>query len=155
MLVLFILAAMWIVVAGRWALRRRREGRPGSSVVSFRHQLSTLERATPGHSLRLSTNSGPAPLVRSMPPVMPMQTKRRRNILFGLGGTTVFFLLGALLRGGVLTVLFVFSAVTLGAYVFALVQMRKRAAERQAKVRVLRPRIASSSNPGLRDTASN
>ncbi len=153
MLVLFILAVLWISVGARWALRHRREGRPGSSVVSFRHQLSTLERATPGHSLRLSA-TGPAS-VRSASPAPPSQLKRRRSILLGLGGSTVFFLFGALLIGGVLTVLFLLSAVSLGVYVVALVQIRKRAAERQAKVRVLRPRVASGSNLALRKTATN
>jgi Flp pilus assembly protein TadB len=153
MLVPFILA-VWVAIGAREVLRRRREGRPGSSVVSFRQQLSTLERATPGHSLRLST-TGPVPVVRSTPSTTPRQTKRRRDILGGLGASTLIFLVLAVVLGGTATILFVVSAVALGAYVCALVQMRKRAAERQAKVRVLRPRVSPRPTLALRTTASN
>jgi hypothetical protein len=152
MLVPFILA-VWAAIGAREILRRRREGRPGSSVVSFRQQLSTLERATPGHSLRLST-TGPVPAVRSTPPTTPRQIKRRRDILGGLGASTVFFLLLTVVVGGMATILFVLSAVALGAYVYALVQLRKRAAERQAKVRVLRPRVSPRPSLALRTTAN-
>ncbi len=149
-----IILAVWIAIGAREVLRRRREGRPGSSVVSFRQQLSTLERATPGHSLRLS-NTGPVPVVRSVPSTTPFQVKRRRDILMGLGASTLVFLLLALVFGGLATLLFVFSAAALGTYVYALAQIRKRAEERHAKVRVLRPRVAPTPNLALRTTASN
>ena len=133
---------------------RYREGRPGSSVVSFRRQLSTLERATPGHSLRLS-HTGPVPVVRSVAPdAVRDQLRRRRDVLLVLGGLTVVTALAALVVGGIATVAFLASAGALGTYVWALVQIRKRAAERAAKVRVLRPRLAPPSALGLRTTAA-
>ncbi|HEY4376885.1 MAG TPA: hypothetical protein VGM93_06990, partial [Acidimicrobiales bacterium] len=48
MIVLLILAVVWAAVLLPPFLRNRREGRPADSVLSFRQQLSTLERTTPG-----------------------------------------------------------------------------------------------------------
>jgi hypothetical protein len=47
-LVVVILAAMWVLVLVPPLLRSRSEGRPSTSVGSFRHQLATLSRAGPG-----------------------------------------------------------------------------------------------------------
>src|SRR3954454_13376485 len=104
--VLFTLAVVWAAFLLPPALRRHRDGRPGSSVVSFRQQLSTLERATPGHSLRLST-TGPVPIVKSVPPARKSQVRRRRDILLGLSGVTTVLFLAALAVGGAATVVFV------------------------------------------------
>ncbi len=149
MFVLILLAVVWAAFLVPPSLRRRREGRPGSSVVSFRQQLSTLERATPGHSLRLST-TGPVPVVRSVPPASRTQVRRRRDVLLVLIGATAFsFLLVAFATSTVTTLLFLGSASALGAYVWALVQIRKRTLERSHKVRVLAPRTASMSTPAF------
>ena len=155
--VLFTLAVVWAAFLLPPALRRHRDGRPGSSVVSFRQQLSTLERATPGHSLRLST-TGPVPIVKSVPPGRKAaQVRRRRVILLGLTGITAVMFLAALAVGGMATLLFVFSAMALATYVWALVQIRRRTEERQVKVRVLAPRVhaVSAGSLALRRTASS
>lgn len=154
MLVLISFAVVWAAVLVSYGMSRYREGRPGSSVVSFRRQLSTLERATPGHSLRLST-TGPVPVVRSVPPAARKdQRKRRRDVLFTLSAATATTALLALVVGGIAVVAFVLSALTLGGYVWALVQMRRRTAERLAKVRVLRPRVAPPASMEVRTSAS-
>jgi Flp pilus assembly protein TadB len=153
MIALVSLAAVWAWFLIPQAVRRRREGRPGSSVVSFRQQLSTLERATPGHSLRLST-SGPVPVVRSVPPARRSQIQRRRDILLGLMAATGVTFLLAVAMGGVATYLFVLCGGALGAYVYALVQLRKRAEERQHKVRVLAPRATPAPAFTLRRAAN-
>lgn len=147
MIALVSLAVVWAAFLVPPFLRRHREGRPGSSVVSFRQQLSTLERATPGHSLRLST-TGPVPVVRSVPPASRSQKRRRRDVLLVLAGATaVTFLLVVAEPSSITELLFVACAGSLGAYVYALVQVRKRMAERSAKVRVLAPRTLSVPTP--------
>ena len=153
MIALVSLAVVWAWFLLPQAMRRRQEGRPGSSVVSFRRQLSTLERATPGHSLRLST-TGPVPVVRAVPPATRTQVRRRRDVLVGLGATTLFTFVLAVALGGIATLLFVLSATALGAYVYALVQIRKRAEERQLKVRVLAPRHVPTPAFSLRSAAN-
>ncbi len=47
-MVVVILAAMWVLVLVPPLLRSRSEGRPSTSVGSFRHQLATLSRTGPG-----------------------------------------------------------------------------------------------------------
>jgi hypothetical protein len=74
--------------------------------------------------------------------------------LLGLGGATGFFFLLAVALGGVATYLFLLTAAALGAYVYALVQLRKRAEERSMKVRVLAPRAMPSPAFVLRRTVS-
>jgi hypothetical protein len=142
MLAVVCLAIVWACFLVPPVLRRHREGRPGSSVSSFRRQLSTLERATPGTSLRpqadprpvASYGAGPRPLLRS-----ELQ-RRRQNVLVGLAGATAFSFLLLIVAGGALvTLLFLASAGALGAYVYALVQIRQRATEAASKVRVLHP----------------
>jgi len=46
-LVVVILAVMWVLVLVPPMLRSRHDGRPSSSISSFRRQLSTLGRTTP------------------------------------------------------------------------------------------------------------
>ena len=154
MFAVFALAVVWAAFLLPHALRRFRDGRPGSSVVSFRQQLSTLERATPGHSLRLST-TGPVPVVKSVPPASKSQVRRRRDVLLVLIGATAITFLLMVGLGGVATYLFLLSAASLGAYCYALVQLRRRAEERARKVRVLTPRTAPSPTLALRRSASN
>ncbi len=156
MLVLISLAVVWAAVLVSYGASRVRADRPASSVVSFRRQLSTLERATPGHSLRLS-NTGPVPIVRSVAPTTRDQRKRRRDVLGVLVGSTLITALAAVVVGGVAVGAFFLCAAGLGTYCWALVQLRKRASERAVKVHVLRPRVLASVSPvlALRNTATN
>lgn len=157
MLVLIILAVVWAAVLVPPFLRNRRDARPDNSVVSFRAQLSTLERATPGTSLR-SVSSPPPAAVATLPaPVSrPDVRRRRRAVLVALLGATgsTFVLLFAV-GGALVTVLFVASTVVLAAYVFALRQLKMRSIERVAKVRPLVPRSAPAPVLALRRTVSN
>ena len=150
MLVLIILAAVWAAVLLPPFLRNRRDGRPDNSVVSFRAQLSTLERATPGTSLRPGGSIAPTRMTRS-------DVKRRRlEVLLVLAGATAVTLVLALALKGVFLLTFVATAGALGAYVFALRQIHVRAIERDTKVRVLVPRTTATPAPAfnLRRTVS-
>ena len=150
MLPLLCLAIVWAAVIVTWALRHYREGRPGSSVHSFRRQLSTLERATPGTTLR-PLHAGPSTAsvaVRRPAPVRlataPSHVlKRRRDILVGLLGATGFSFLVLVVATSALTfLLFAVCGGALAAYCYALVQLRMRAEERAVKVHVLRPQLS-------------
>ncbi len=138
MLVLVILAVVWAAVLVPPVVRNRRDGRPDNSVLSFRAQLSTLERATPGTTLRPYAAPGrPA----AAPQASAAVKRRRREVLVGLGGATAFSLLLALAFGGTfLTLFFLLTASAFGLYVYALRQLQMRALEREAKVRTLHPR---------------
>lgn len=162
MLAFVCLAVVWACFLVPPMLRKHREGRPASSVSSFRQQLSTLERATPGTSLRPlpQTRSSSMPGGSYAPQLRRSEVQRRRQqVLIGLGGATAFFLLLALVATSAMTVLlFVLTGGALAAYVYALVQIRVRAEEAAAKVRVLRPqaqRAVGSTNLAVRRSASN
>lgn len=144
MLVLVILAGVWAAVLLPPFLRGRRDARPDNSVVSFRAHLSTLERATPGTSLRPGdTGQLPAVTLSSSPRTQADVRRRRREVLVGLIGATTFSLLLVIVASGTfVTGLFLVSATLLGAYVFALRQIHLRTTERAAKVRPLVPRTA-------------
>lgn len=139
MLFLVILAGVWAAVLVPPFLRSRREGRPGSSVTSFRAQLSTLERATPGSRLH------PVPLAGATTPRVPRvplapldARRRRRDVLVGLLGATAFTFLLAVAVGGLFTLVFLLTGGACGAYVYALRQRHLRSLERAVKVRPLR-----------------
>lgn len=159
------LAIVWAAFLVPPLLRRHREGRPGSSVHSFRRQLSTLERATPGTSLRPLQPYRPAPMVGTSFSGGPSAhrsdvLRRRQNVLIGLLGATGFtFLLMVIASSAITFLLFLASAGALGAYVYALVQLRQRASEAVTKVRVLRPQAApravTTPTLAVRRSASN
>ncbi|MCU1372453.1 MAG: hypothetical protein JWO77_3647 [Ilumatobacteraceae bacterium] len=161
MLAFVCLAVVWACFLVPPLLRKHREGRPASSVTSFRQQLSTLERATPGTSLRLPQNRPPSVPGGSYAPQLRRSElqRRRQNILVGLGGATAFFLLLAVLATSAITLLlFVATGGALAAYVYALVQIRMRADEAASKVRVLRPqpqRRVGTPPLAVRRSASN
>ncbi len=156
MLVLMILAAVWAAVLLPPFLRNRRDARPDNSVVSFRAQLSTLERATPGTSLRTTAPGELVPPRISVPMTRADVKRRRREVLVGLLGATGFSFLLVVAAGGTLaTLLFLASAGSLGAYVYALRQLQLRAVERDAKVRVLMPRTAPAPSFAVRRSATS
>lgn len=162
MLALMCLAVAWACILVPSILRRHREGRPGSSVHSFRRQLSTLERATPGTTLRpmhQPATGAPARRPASVRATAPSHVvKRRRDILVGLlGATGVTFLVFLLASSALTFLLFALSAGALGAYCYALVQLRMRAEEQASKVRVLRPQASpyrQTSTVSVRRTAN-
>ena len=155
-MVLFILAAMWAAVLLPPWLRNRTENRPADSIVSFRRQLSVLERTTPGTTVAapvtrigslssMTTPSLPAGVVHEGAPFSLREAqKRRRDILFGLlaamGGSLVIGLLPGL---RVMLGLHLLLDVLFAAYVVMLVQARKAAFERELKVRYLPGRVGA------------
>ncbi len=140
MLFLIILAVVWAAVLVPPFVRSRREGHPGSSVTSFRAQLSTLERATPGSSLRAVGHPQAQPHGMALGSLDAR--RRRRDVLVGLlGATGVTFLL-AIAAGGWFTMLFLLTAGSLGTYVYALRQRHLRTLERSVKVHTLTPRTS-------------
>lgn len=164
MLVPILLTVVWAAVLVPPFVRNRRNARPDHSVVSFRAQLSTLERATPGTSLRsvsTSSSSPSAPVTVSGRPRSGSARRsdvkrRRREVLVTLLGATGFtFVLLFTVGGALVTTAFLASAGVLGAYVFALRQLRARSMERVAKVRPLVRRVAPVPTLDLRRTVSN
>lgn len=152
-MVLLILALIWAAVLVPPWLRRRREGRPSDSVLSFRRQLSTLQRAAPG--------GGYAPPGRSVAGYPGQMTraaarKRRRDVFHALLGATAITLVLALAMRGLMIAPFVLCLGALAAYTALLVQIQRRAAERVQKVRPLRPQTVTP-DPAylLRRSASN
>jgi hypothetical protein len=158
MLVLTMLAVVWAVVLVPPFLRNRRDARPDNSVVSFRAQLSTLERATPGTSLRpmAPSYSGLRPSVATSNMDRSAVKRRRKDVLLGLAGATVFtFLLAVALGTFFAVLLFLATGGAFGAYVYALAQIQRRTVERSAKVRVLVPRTARPRPISLARSASS
>ncbi|MCX7622030.1 MAG: hypothetical protein N2037_14455, partial [Acidimicrobiales bacterium] len=132
-MVLFILAVLWAGVGLSW-LRSRTEHRSVNSISSFSNHLNVLARTSPARrGLDVVTDrspnrlGGPYPLYRapcSRPvPVMTLSQarRRRRDVLFGLTGGSVFLLFLAAVIGGVFVVLGILAFGLLGAYVALLV----------------------------------
>jgi len=153
-IVLVLVAIGWVAYLGFW-LKERMGARHGDSVLSFRNQLTTLERrvgpARRGLSSLPFSGSGmstvPSNLRRAprvSAPVSARQAamrKRRRDVLFTLAGAFAFtLLLVAMAPGPITGVLCFLAAASLGAFVFLLVQAERIAAERRSKVTYLEPR---------------
>lgn len=137
MLFLILLAA-WAIFLVPSFLRNRSESRPGSSVVSFKQGLDVLGRTAPGAPL--PRMRAPMPSPSSGPPSTrggAAARKRRRDVLFVLGGVAAFTFLLALAFGGSMILLHLVADAVLGGYVYLLVQMRKAAVERANTVRYL------------------
>jgi hypothetical protein len=161
LVVLFILAAMWAAVLLPPWLRNRTESRPADSIVSFRKQLSVLERTTPGTTVaapvtRIGALSGmtmqgstAGQLSQSAPISLREAQKRRRDILFGLlaamGGSLLIGLLPGL---RVMLGLHLLLDLLFVGYIALLVQARKAAEERSMKVRYL-PANVRTPEPAL------
>lgn len=77
-IVLVLVAAAWAAVLLPPLLRGRSDGRPASSVVDFRRQLSTLQRSTPmrGSSMRAMAR-----------PLAPAPTRQRGYDAYGYDQT--------------------------------------------------------------------
>lgn len=147
--VLILLAIVWAIVLVPPLVRNRASLRPGSSVSSFRQDLAVIGRTTPTGSSRPPARPGPAPALPAAPGarrVAPLAgtpggraaaRKRRRDVLFTLGGLAGFTFLLALAFGGPMLLLHLLVDAALAGYIFLLVQMRKLAEEQAVKVRYL------------------
>jgi len=160
-LLLILLAGVWAVVLVPPYVRNR-GSRASDSISSFHQQLRTLERARPGGLPRLGRTAAPLSMqpiaVRAqggMPAGRSAARRRRRDILFTLGGAVVITFLLAVLLGGVAILCQLVADATLAGYVYLLVQMRKTEAERSAKVRYLHSVPDAEPRLALNRTASN
>lgn len=147
--VLILLAIVWAIVLVPPLVRNRADLRPGSSVSSFRQDLAVIGRTTPTSSFRPSSLPGVGPVLPSGPSARgaaPLAgtpsgraaaRKRRRDVLFALGGVAGFTFLLALAFGGPLLLVHLVADVALAGYLYLLVQMRKMAEEQAVKVRYL------------------
>ena len=158
--VLILLAIVWAIVLVPPLVRNRADLRPGSSVSSFRQDLAVIGRTTPTSSLRPPSLPGVARPAAAAPlPGTPggraAARKRRRDVLFTLGGVAGFTFLLALAFGGPMLLLHLGVDAALAGYVYLLVQMRKLAEEQAVKVRYLASPVQSQPRlVAVRRTAS-
>ena len=143
--VLILLAIVWAIVLVPPLVRNRADLRPGSSVSSFNRDLAVIGRTTPTSPLRppslphVNRPVGPAAgaRIQGTPSGRSAARKRRRDVLFALGGAAGFTFLLALAFGGPMLLLHLGVDAALAAYLYLLVQMRKMAEEQAVKVRYL------------------
>jgi hypothetical protein len=157
-LVLAILGLIWGFVLIPPYLQNRRESRPGDSIASFRQQLNTLERTTPGARSDLARlDVGRADIPRShyrsniaqlagrsrpgrpSPAAMRRAEARRRRrdvFLTLLGAVVVTFVLALALSGG-LWMLHLAVDVAFLAYVGLLISIQQQSMEKDVKVRYM------------------
>ena len=153
LLVLFILAVIWAAVLLPPYLQNRSESRPADSISSFQRQLSVLERRSVVVNPALQRS---APVARSYAPTFAPgprvarneAKKRRRDVLFTLGGAAGVTLPLALMLGGPVWGLQLICDLLLGAYVVLLAQAQQRVVERETKVRYL-PNRSARPEPAL------
>lgn len=136
-MVLFLLAVIWAVYLASW-VRSRSEHRSVNSISSFNKHLSVLERTSPAR-VGPSGPVGPAGVRRSAVMTRSEARRRRRDVLYVLGGAALVTLMLAVLLGGPFVWLQVLADVALLSYVVLLVQTQRLAAERRTKVRYLPP----------------
>jgi hypothetical protein len=170
-LVLAILGLIWGFVLIPPYLQNRRESRPGDSIASFRQQLHTLERTTPGARSDLArldvgradiprshTRSNVAQLAgrpgarRPAPSQAAMrraEARRRRRDVFVtlLGAVAVTFVL-ALALGGTVWMLHLAVDLVFLAYVGMLISMQQQSIEKDVKVRYM-PQAPRQAQPQL------
>jgi hypothetical protein len=157
-LVLVILGVIWAAVLLPPYLQNRRESRPGDSIATFRSQLHTLERTTPGSSRsnlsrldvgRYEAPSYPRSNVAQLATRRPAPNqaalrraearRRRRDVFLTLLGAVGVTLVLGIATGGVAWVVFGLALVAFGLYTAMLVAMQQQTTERESKVRYMPP----------------
>jgi hypothetical protein len=133
-------------------LRKRSDAQPATSIASFRNQITTLERTTPGGGRRnpglpvggqryvpiAHPLTGPRPSAFPMPQTRAEVRRRRRDVLLTLLGLDLLtMLMMAVGVGFVAFAMFVLMAGLTTGYVVLLVQTTRLALERARKVRSL------------------
>jgi hypothetical protein len=145
--VLFLLAVVWAIYLASW-LKSRGEKRSVNSISSFNKHLSVLERTSPGARM----GGGPMPRTSSFMPIGPYGAvrrpavmtrsearRRRRDVLFALGGAVLVTLMLTVVVGGVFVWAQLLADLLLLGYVGLLVHTQRLAVERRNKVRYLAP----------------
>jgi hypothetical protein len=150
--VLIILAVMWAAVLLPPWLRNRSEQRPADSIVSFRRQLSVLERAKPGMTHPTPSYSGgataPSAALMARRLSRAEARRRRRDVLVTLLGAAGLTLVLGVFLGPAVLLLHVLIDILLAGYVALLVRAQRLAAEREMKVRFL-PNAGAAPEPVL------
>ena len=165
-MVLLLLALIWGALLVSW-LRSRSSTTFTDSVGTFRRDLKVLERTTPltvrpanrlidpaarrspGPSVRPGSVGAPVrrplPLAASSSAMRRRQAqKRRRDVFFALMAGVAGSLALALIPGlSIMWSVQVLFDVLLAGYVAILVNLRNRAAEREMKLRHIRPSVAT------------
>lgn len=131
-MVLFLLAVIWAVYLASW-LRSRSEQRSVNSISSFNKHLLVLERTSPARM---------GPGIQDLGYRRPVMTKsearkRRRDVLFVLGGGVLVSLMLAVVVGGPFVWVQLLADAALVTYVGLLVHTQRLAVERRNKVRYL------------------
>jgi cytochrome c-type biogenesis protein CcmH/NrfG len=144
-----LLAAAWAALLLPDLRGRGRPSRRSDSIAMFNRQLSTIERARPGHHPTARVVAFPqragAPMPRSPHAARSsMQARRRRqNVLAGLVAVAVVTLAGGVLVSPVFFALHLLVDAALGGFVWLLVEHRNRAAEQRAP-RARRERVETT-----------
>lgn len=170
MLVLAILGLIWGFVLIPPYLQNRRESRPGDSIASFRQQLHTLERTTPGgrsdlarldvgryEAPRYNPRSNVAQLAgrpgRPAPSQAAMRRaearRRRRDVFLTLLGAVAVTFLLALALGGSVWMLHLAVDVAFLAYVGLLISIQQQSMEKDVKVRYMPQATRQAPQPQL------
>jgi hypothetical protein len=153
--VLFLLAVIWAIYLASW-LKSRGEHRSVNSISSFNKHLSVLERTSPARQgVSAVPNRAPAGSVGYGPATYGMATygmgrppsvmtrsearRRRRDVLFALGGAVLITLMLTVVLGGPFLWLQLLADALLVGYVVLLVRSQRLAVERRSKVRYLPP----------------
>jgi hypothetical protein len=147
--VLFLLAVIWAVYLASW-IRSRTEHRSVNSISSFNKHLSVLERTSPARQGLATSPANPMPSGYSGPVglgavrrragmTLSEARRRRRDVLYTLGGVALVTLMLAVVVGGSFVWLHLLADVLLVGYVGLLVHTRRLATERRHKVRYLPP----------------
>jgi hypothetical protein len=159
-LVLAILGLIWGFVLIPPYLQNRRESRPGDSIASFRQQLHTLERTTPGSRsdlARLDVGRYEAPrhhpranvaqlagrptARRPAPSPSALRRaearRRRRDVFLTLLGAVVVTFVLAVAMGGAVWVLHLAVDLAFLAYVGLLISIQQQSIEKDVKVRYM------------------
>jgi hypothetical protein len=138
--VILVLIILWVAVLVPPILRARGAQSRTDSVGDFHHKLRSLGQAN-GHRSRPRRSTASSPIFvpnHTGGGAMSAQQKRRRDVLFVLGGLVAFtFFLAVLTRSMPFIALQLLADVALAGYVYLLVQYKQRATDQRSKVRYL------------------
>jgi Flp pilus assembly protein TadB len=138
-----LLAAAWAALLLPDLRGRGGSSRRSDSIANFNRQLSTIERARPGHRPSARVVAFPQ---RAGAPVRPVgrpsgsslaprssahARKRRQNLLLALLGVAVVTLVAGIVVMPLLLVVHLVADAALGGYVYLLVQHRNQMYERR------------------------
>lgn len=164
--IILILGVLWAAFF-LWPLAQRRlEGGNRNSIGSFAKGLgavgslrsrSLAPLPIPSTSARPLSAGTMEPSVRAEGlPMSPIAQRRRRDALLVIGGAVLATLLLAVVTGSMIAwAVQLFTDVAFAAYVVALVAIRRRAEERQAKVHFLPQPVHTPSSLVLRRSVSS